>query len=258
MNSNADTNIGTNATTGTLRYVLNQLNSTVGGASNVISFAALPSSEFTFTPGTPLPTVNVPATIDGTTAPGFNPSCAAPLITIAGGSAGSGTNGLTFEPGSSGSMVKGLAIGGFSGSGVDIQSGSTGDAVEGCWLGINASGTTNANGTGVNVLGSNATIGGTSSGDANTISGNTYAFGIAIQATECTVEGNLIGTNSAGATVPNGDGILVFATGATIGGTSSACQHHLRELCRHQHPVCAVHGRGEPNRHQCRRRHGAE
>ena len=85
VNSNADTNTGTNSTTGTLRYVLNQLNSTVGGSSNVISFASLPSGDFTFTPGSALPTITKQVTIEGNTATGFS---TAPLITIAGGSAG--------------------------------------------------------------------------------------------------------------------------------------------------------------------------
>ena len=91
-------------------------------------------------------------------------------------------NGLTFGTGSSGSTVQDLAIAGFaSGEGVDIQSGSTNDDVVGCWLGINASGTTNANGTGVEVTGSGATIGGTTTGDANVILGNSY-YGVVIDA----------------------------------------------------------------------------
>ena len=106
--------------------------------------------------------------------------------------------------------------------GIEIE--SSGDQVEGCYVGTDASGTAAVpnSGGGIVVDATGATIGGTASGDANVISGNEF-FTIAIDATDCLMEGNKIGTNVGGtAAVPNfGDGILVFAMGATIGGTAA-------------------------------------
>ena len=103
---------------------------------------------------------------------------------------------------------------------------SSGDQVEGCYIGTDASGTAAVPNSGqgiyVDSSSSNATIGGTASGDANVISGNGN-YGVFIDATDCLVAGNKIGTDAGGtAAVPNSNaGISVFATGATIGGTAS-------------------------------------
>ncbi len=74
---------------------------------------------------------------------------------------------------------------------------------------------------GVNVGTAGATIGGTSSGEGNVISGNDY-FGVYIGAS-CLVEGNLVGTDALGdAAVANGSGgVFVNYPGVTIGGTSA-------------------------------------
>ena len=97
--------------------------------------------------------------------------------------------------------------------------------VEGNEIGTNAAGTAAvANGLdGIAVVGSGATIGGTTAGAGNIISGNTQ-YGVDIDASSCLVEGNEIGTNAAGdGPVANGDGIYVFlyGPGATIGGTTT-------------------------------------
>lgn len=170
--SNSDSNAGFESGGsyyGTFRYALNELDA-VGGSSNLITFADLPSSEFTFKPGSPLPAITERVYIEGDSPPLFDGT---PLIDIVGGSAGSGANGLTFGSGSSGSLISDLAIGGFSGGdGIDISGGSTGDIVGGCWLGLDASGTANGNSNGVFVSGSGTTIGGTAYYDDNVIAGN--------------------------------------------------------------------------------------
>ncbi len=90
-------------------------------------------------------------------------------------------------------------------------------------IGTNAAGTAAvANGQyGIDVAVSGATIGGTTTGAGNIISGNSDD-GVDIDAS-CLVEGNDIGTNAAGtAAVANGqDGIYVDFPGATIGGTTT-------------------------------------
>jgi hypothetical protein len=220
VNSNADTNTGTSATTGTLRYVLNQLDSTVGGSSNVISFASLPAADFTFTPGSALPTITRQVTIEGNIAL-FS---GAPLIQISGGSAGSFVSGLVLGSGSTGSVIESLVINHFGEDGIDIY--SSNDRVIGSYVGTNVTGgSVEANsGLGILVDGPGATIGGTSTGSANIISGN-GSDGVEMFAggSSCLVEGNRIGTNQAGtASVANGRlGIEVESPGATIGGTST-------------------------------------
>jgi hypothetical protein len=217
VNSNADTNTGTNATTGTLRFVLNQLD-LFGGSSNTISFASLPAADFTFTPGSALPAITKQVTIEANTAPGFS---GAPLIQLSGGSAGSVVSGLVLANGSSGSVIESLVINEFSLEGIEID--SSNDSVTGSYIGTDVTGgTAEANGdAGILVDFSGATIGGTSAGAANIISGNGFS-GVEVN-TSCLVEGNRIGTNQAGtAPVPNADfGIDVEDSGATIGGTSA-------------------------------------
>ena len=107
-------------------------------------------------------------------------------------------------------------------SGVNIQ--ATSCLVEGNLIGTDETGATAlANGNpGIYVGASGATIGGTSPGAGNLISGNALD-GVDIEATSCLVEGNLIGTDRTGTTsVHNSQGVFVGASGATIGGTSAA------------------------------------
>ena len=127
--------------------------------------------------------------------------------------------------------ASGATIGGTTAGAGNIISGNTDDGididasclVEGNFIGTNAAGTAAvANGSdGIDVDASGATIGGTTTGAGNIISGNTDD-GVYIDAS-CLVEGNDIGTNAAGtAAVANGyDGIDVDAAGATIGGTTA-------------------------------------
>ncbi len=209
------TSTGTANVAGTLLNAINQLDSD-GGSSNIIDFN-IGSGVQTITPASPgLPTITKPVTIEGTASSGV------PQVQILGGPAGSGANGLSFGSGSSGSSVQDLAIAGFaSGDGIDITSSSTDDSVLGCWLGINASESADANSNGIDVGASGATIGGTTSGDTNIISGNS-SYGVDTEAS-CLVVGNDIGTNAAGtAAIANRiAGVRVHAPGATIGGTTS-------------------------------------
>ncbi len=219
--SNADTNTGNPATgTGTLRWAINQLDAN-GGLSSTIAFD-LPSNELTITPETaglgPLPSITEPVDIEGQTQPNF---AGKPLVVINGGSASLAT-GLLLAAGSSNSVIQDLVIDGFGFEGIHIY--SSGDQVEGCYVGTDASGTVAVpnSSSGIDVDADGATIGGSASGDANVISGNN-GYGVLIDNIDCLVEGNKIGTNAGGtAAVPNsGDGISVYSAFATIGGTAS-------------------------------------
>ncbi len=159
---------------------------------------------------------------------GTNPTGTAPLAN---------GNGIVLNGGASGNTVGGTAAGARNvisgntgGSGVGIQSsGTTGNTVEGNYIGTDAAGTAAlANAFGVNILGgaTNNTVGGTAAGAGNVISGNTSS-GVLIQSSGTSgnvVEGNLVGTNVAGtAAIANGNGVNIAgaASGNTVGGTAA-------------------------------------
>jgi hypothetical protein len=160
VNSTADT-ASPPAGTDTLRSAITDSNATPG--PNSITFI-LPSGS-TISPASPLPTLTQGVTIDGTIG-------GKPGIVIDGTGAGAGSNGFTLN--ATGVTIKGLDIGNFSGTGVEIL-GPGGDTVAGCYIGVNLAGTAAMpNHTdGVFISSSpNNTIGGSSAG-SNVISGNT-------------------------------------------------------------------------------------
>lgn len=195
----------------------------------IIGFNIAGAGVHTIAPGSPLPALTAPMTIDGSSQPGYAGS---PLIELSGASAGV-SHGLTLVGGSSGSTIRGLDVVNWSDSGIVIFNDN--NTVAGNFIGIEPNGSTAAgNGTqGVLVYGgSGNTIGGTTASDRNVLSGNGDK-GIQIQrtspsspipATDNVVEGNYVGTNAAGdAVVANAlDGIsLVWgAQGNTIGGSA--------------------------------------
>ncbi|MGA2702978.1 MAG: NosD domain-containing protein, partial [Isosphaeraceae bacterium] len=111
-------------------------------------------------------------------------------------------------------------------TGVDISgTGATGNLIEGNYLGPSAAATaTNIQGYGVDIEGSGGnTIGGTSTGAQNLISGNDTDINLnPTGPTGDVVEGNYIGINAAG-TAPLGSawGIFLYGPDNTIGGTAS-------------------------------------
>ncbi len=142
--------------------------------------------------------------------------------------------GVIILGGASGTTVGGTAAGArnvIAGNtyGVFIQnSGTTGTTVEGNYIGTNAAGTAApANTFGVNILAgaSGNTIGGTTAGARNLISGNgTGVFLWDSGTTNNVVAGNYIGTNATGnAALPNLNGVIILggASGNTVGGTAA-------------------------------------
>jgi titin len=168
---------------------------------------------------------------------------------------GNGT-GVLIDSGASGNTIGGTTAGagnvisGNNADGVDIKGASTGNLVQGNFIGINVSGTTalpNArSGVVIEDTASGNTIGGSVAGARNIISGNALAgvtifnsassnlvqgnqissngrgVVLGIDATGNQVEGNYIGTNAAGSSLPNTDGVVIEsgASGNTIGGTA--------------------------------------
>ncbi len=174
----------------------------------------------TISPATNLPAVTDPVTINGLT----QPSAAAGdlKIELTGPADPANTIGLEITGGNS--SIRGLVVNHFD-SGIRISGGGN-NTIFGNYVGVDVTGTTaNGNADGIvifpNSTGSN-TIGGTSPGDGNLISGNASSGVLVTDSPNDLIQGNLIGTNAAGTVaIPNLHGITVSnATNTLIGGAT--------------------------------------
>ena len=175
------------------------------------------------TSAAPLPAITLPTTIDGTTESTYLGQPA--VVEINGG--GSPDDGLTLDPRSDGSTIDGLEIVGFLGDGIHVE--SVDDKIFDNLIGTDGSSTDKGLGNAVGVFvdgdngGRDATIGGTTSGAANTIGFNT-SVGVSLGGTAATNDllvGNYIGTDLAGDDLGNAVGVAVASNDNAIGGTGS-------------------------------------
>jgi titin len=144
--------------------------------------------------------------------------------------------GIDIKGGASGNTVGGITaparniISGNSLDGVVLSdSGTTGNLVEGNYIGTNAAGNgplpnNGAAGLEIENGASDNTVGGTTAGTRNVISGN-HGEGLAIDdtggSTGNLIEGNYVGTDASGSVrLANFDGIQLSGTGNTVGGTT--------------------------------------
>ncbi len=215
----------------TLRAAIEQANSTQG--ADTIKFAIPGTGVKTIAPASELPLIAEALTIDGYTQPGASPntravgSDAVLRIELSGPRNG---HGLVIE--APNSIVRGLVVNS-SGEGIRITgSGATGNRVEGNYLGTDPSGTRDLGhgDYGVAIGGApDNTIGGTTPGARNLISGNLGGIGIEGDgATGNKVKGNYIGTDKSGtADLGNrSSGVLIDdAPGNTVGGTVAAARN---------------------------------
>ena len=117
-------------------------------------------------------------------------------------------------------------INGFAQDGIDLD-GASNTTIEGNYIGTNAAGTAalanDSDGVEINSGASGNTIGGTTPGARDIISGNTiYGVEIDTGATGNIVEGSYIGTDVTGdVAVGNSNGIWIASGSNTIGGTTS-------------------------------------
>jgi parallel beta-helix repeat protein len=203
---------------GSLRQAILTADATPG--ADAIVFAIRGTGPFLISPTSPLPPLNGPTRLDATTQPGY---AGRPIVALLGGAAGPNANGLVLAPGSGGSSIQGLAIGGFSGSGIVV--GSNRDAIEGDYLGVDPSGGLGVpNGDdGITVVNATGTsIGGLTAASADLVSGN---GGVGVRIVGAGSSGNVIagdriGTNRDGtAAIGNAQGgiFLDGAPGTTIG-----------------------------------------
>jgi titin len=210
--------------TGSLRQAILDSNNTPG--LNTIQFAIGTGVQRIYL-NSALPEITNSVVIDGTTQPGF---AGAPMILLNGSNAGANANGLTIGAGNT--TVKGLIIRSFSGNGIELDT-NGGDVTSDNYIGTDYSGLIGyGNGQrGIYVNSSSGnTIGGTTAGSGNVIAGNGLS-GIVLDnsSSQNTIEGNLIGTNSAGnATLGNGAAGIRIAdqsSGNTIGGSAAGTRN---------------------------------
>jgi titin len=201
-------------------------NAAAGTASNTIQFEiGAPGSTQTINLTAALPVLNHPVFLDGWSQGGASYS-GPPLIVLNGARAGSNAIGIALDPGSSNSTVRGLVLEHFGAAAIQLR-GTSGDLIEGNYVGTNPSGTAYAGGpAGVEICqqATNNTIGGTTSGAGNVICANGPAVEIKDPGTtENVVLGNLIGTNRSGTAYLGalaGVEIRQQATDNTVGGTA--------------------------------------
>ena len=222
---------------GSLRQAILDANTSLG--TDTIDFNIPGTGPHTIQPLSALPTITDSVIIDGYTQPGATPNTNGPglgvnavlMIELDGTNAGAPfVDGLLITAGNS--TVRGVVINRFSRYGIFLGSG--GNVIEGNFIGTDVTGSAdlgNAAG-GVPVFGASGnTIGGTTAGAGNVISGNEdYGVGIFDSSTGNLVQGNFIGTDVTG-TVDlgnSGSGVAIFYSGAsnnTIGGTTAEARN---------------------------------
>jgi CSLREA domain-containing protein len=187
----------------TLRAAMEEANALPG--VDTIAFSIATGAQ-TIVPGSSLPDVTDSVVIDGSTQPGFAGS---PIIEIAGTGVNGNTDGIVVSAGNS--TLRSLVVNRWSSNGIVLR-GTGGNAVQGCYLGTDVSGTVAmGNGqAGLNIENSpNNLIGGTTPEVRNVISANNGngVGGIFIQggtSSGNTIQGNFIGTDATG-TAPLGN-----------------------------------------------------
>ena len=224
---------------GSLRQAI--LNANANPGLDTIDFAIPGAGVHTISPTSALPGITDPVVIDGYTQPGAGPNTLANgdnavlLIELSGSLAGPDTHGLELQ--SADSLVRGLVINQFGFFGIALTgAGSTGNRVEGCFLGTNTAGTAamgNRDGAFFTTGAHDNTLGGTVVAARNVISGNVLGgMGIVDPGSSSNVvQGNYIGTNAEGtAAIPNGRDAVVMFNGARnnlIGGTTADARNIL-------------------------------
>ena len=216
----------------TLRAAIQEANATT--TADAIDFNIGGSGVKTISPGSSLPVITQPVTIDGYSEPGASENTlvvgndAVLLIQINGGNTGLSV-GLNIK--ASHSSVKGLVINRF-GTGIGItftpSASPVGNRIEGNFIGTDAGGTRDLGNIFHGVFtqsGSNNTntVGGATPAARNLISGN-GAHGVVAQAPGLKVWGNYIGTDRTGTgSLGNGEsGVAVSSANQSVGGNTAA------------------------------------
>ena len=206
---------------GTLREAIGLANA--NGGADSIEFAIVGGGVHTINVASALPDITGPVVLNGWSqgGGGYNGT---PLIELDGTGLGAGVNGLVIS--GNGSTIQGLTINRFTGHGVLITGNS--NVLIGNYIGVDSGGTLDRGNTrnGIEIIGANNTIGGTTAAERNIVSGNNES-GIYINgglASGNIVQGNYVGTNVAGTAAIQNNLLGVYvngASGAQIGGTAA-------------------------------------
>jgi CSLREA domain-containing protein len=234
VNTASDIGNGVCDSSCTLREAIDASNGVRGQIRNTIKFNIPGSGVQTITPTSNLPAITRPVIIDGYTQPGASPNTLATGTNATLKIELNGTN-VSFDSGlkilgTSNSVIRGLVINRFSGSGIFLTSGSDDNRIEGNFIGTDPTGTVDrGNRDGLNLSGASGNvIGGNTPATRNIVSGND-GQGIDFEAfTQGNrILGNLIGTTANGSgALGNGQyGLGIFGTSTSdnkIGDGTSA------------------------------------
>jgi CSLREA domain-containing protein len=210
-----------------LRAAIREADTEAGSDSIVFNIPG--SGVKTIDPHSELPHITGPVLINGYTQGAATPNTeslgqgdnANLLVELSGANTADtfGINGLTVDPGGVGTLIEGLVINRFSGTGLILKDDAT---VQGNFIGTGPGGNA-AHGVGFDAIfnDAHAQVGGVAPSARNLISGN-GRDGVNGNGT-FTVQGNYIGTQRDGESpLPNADsGIRLFTSGSTIGGASA-------------------------------------
>jgi uncharacterized repeat protein (TIGR01451 family) len=220
----ADISEGDEGITVTLRSAIEEANALMG--IDEIRFDIRQAGSPTISPFRALPPITEAVVIDGYSQPGAVPGTldleidATPLVELSGGFAPDAA-GLVFQSGAS--TVRGLVITGFR-SGIQVLASNV--TIAGNFIGVERDGlTATTNTVGVELLGSGATVGGTTPSQRNLISGNGDGIALVSPATGNLITGNFIGADRTGLeALPNfANGIIFHGSHSNqVGGTTFA------------------------------------
>ncbi|HEX4440612.1 MAG TPA: S-layer homology domain-containing protein [Thermoanaerobaculia bacterium] len=201
---------------GTLRQAI--LDANASPAPNLIAFAVNGGGLATIAPTSALPPLAQAVTIDGTTQPGF---AGTPIVALDGSQAGIGVDGLDENAGNS--VIRGLSIGGFGAYGIALSGTAAPSAVEGCYVGLDASGVGIRGNhlAGIAVLAGAHRIGGALPEQRNVIAGQTIGIYAASPDPGTLIAGNWIGLRADGSPASDSLGIDLRSPAALIGGTAA-------------------------------------
>jgi hypothetical protein len=213
------------------------------GVGDTITFNIPGAGVQTITPSSPLPTVVKPVNINGYSQAGavqntsITTDNAVLRIEIDGSNAGLLASGLVLGAGSDGSVVSGLVINRFGGSGIQVQ--SDGNLIIGNFLGTTATGDAGLSTTGsfgIDVNNSyRTTIGGATPAARNVIGGNSDGIHLNTGSQNTLIQGNFIGVGVDGVT-PIGNrlhGVALSGNGGLgvqgnqIGGTAAGAGNFI-------------------------------
>lgn len=231
--------------TGQLRWAIQHANATPG--TNQILFNIPGTGPFVIQPVDDLESITNPVTINGYSQPGASTNTLAVgnnaqlMIIISGNNYLTGNaydgygNGLFFDQGSDGSIVKGLVINSWVNNGIVVY-GANNINILGNFIGTNQAGTVQlANQTGIYIeSSSNTKIGSSSPADRNVISGSFFFFNesscIVMDNSQGTrIKGNYVGTNANGTALLGNSlaGISCVASDGSIIGGSTAAEKNI-------------------------------